>query len=192
MNSIALRVLAAHHQPREKDLLEFGKRLMSEHLIVSVSESIDIIKSYIFKNMSDIIDEDLPSIDLFSNPVLIMNILDEAVISMTYYIFTAHRSKDSDLLGYYRTMIDDFLPSVKKAVDNTKSRDGVLVYLYNYLCDLSHASMPCVYDVNEEMCTSKMSNDYYLLMYFYCASVFPCNVYFKELRNFYASRIIRM
>lgn len=189
LNTMVIKRLSSERQPTEKDILDFWARIRADHLVNSISEAIEWVDAY-FKDSIAAIKSDVLSFSLSTNPVFTMNMLDEALCSTIYHIFMAHHNKDVDVLSIYRTSIDEYIPILRKYKLKNDNKKVVASHLLEIFIDLSNASIPDANDFYEDIYSGKLANDYYCIMYFYCASVTPNNEYFDRMKKFYVKKLI--
>lgn len=183
MDEVKLSTLLARHSCYDMDKLEFTRRIASEHFFNSIDDCINYMeKMIIFENLNSDDPNGIYMNSFEQSPILIINVIDEAVCSMVYEINLQIYRKNLDFLAYIKHRVE----GIAYTLSNTKWPEkygAIKSALYGMLMLISFHSSPIPH--REEILNSQVSYGYYQLMYTLYSCARPKSDYFSKLTAYY-------
>lgn len=185
MDELKMKHLLARHTTRDMDKLELTRRVQSEHLFVNVDEAIDYL-GHLVSNKS-FNPDDMFFMSFKRSPILVINIVDEAVCSIIYEIYQQIYRKDNDMLAYIRNRITEFRDELMNKVARD-DKDNWPYYddLFTMFMMLDFLSFPVYH--REESLPHQVSYAYYSLMCTMYKTARPYDTYCLKLHTYYESK----
>lgn len=183
MDEIKLSTLLAMHSCYDMDKLEFTRRVASDHAFNSIDDCVNYMEKMItFKNLNNDDPNGICMNSFEESPVLIINVIDEAICSMIYEINLQIYRKDLDFLAYVKHRVEE-LAHILANEDWPEKYAAIHSALYGMLMLISFHSSPIPH--REEVLTSQLSYGYYYLMYALYSNARPRTDYFSKLTAYY-------
>lgn len=168
------------------DEFELARRIKSEHLFTSVDEALGYMKTIINNRP---INKDDPFFTSYKDsPVLVANVMDEAVCSIISELFMQDFRLDADALGYYSVQISNFNDMLLNLKPEKRKEYPFLPELFTLMDSIYYLAFPIHH--KEENPFGKLSTDYYTLMAMIYGSAKPLDNYFLKYYNYYISKIV--
>lgn len=175
------------------DNFEFSRRVNGEHLFCSFDEAMDYLETVIINN-SALNPADPFFVSYEDKPVLMINIVDEAVSTIIFAVssYTFHRDYDS--LGYVEHRVDEFNDSIRNFSDADKVRIPFYTALFNMMEHIHNYAIPVDHHLTggqyEEVDFGKLSRAYYYLMYemFNLAKPYGDYEHFNKYKKYFDSK----
>lgn len=176
----------------DNDRLLLQNRIKSEHLFISVEESLEYLYTIIREKPLN--PDDPFFISYKENPLLVINIVDEAIVSMIYEIYQQIYRKDESMLSAYRNQIEAFYFELQNKADGVDMSNYEYRYYHSLLVLLIRIMYLCVPDnersKREETRPYQLSYSYYVLMYTFYNNAKPKDSYFGMLEHYYYKLLI--
>ena len=173
----------------DNDRLWFQNRIKSEHLFVSVDECLEYLYAIIHEKSFN--PDDPFFISYKDSPLLVINVVDEAIVSMVYEIYQQIDRQDESTLAYYRDKIEEFYFTLQNIADGINKTNYEYRYYHSLLVLLTHILYLCTPTIKrEEIRPYRLSYSYYLLMYTLYDNAKPEDSYFGMLRHYYYELLI--
>ena len=182
MDELKLKHLLARHTVYDIDKLEFSRRIASEHLFQSVDECIDYLYKVIKKTPINPDDPNGICTSTFkSSPILVINIIDEAICTLIYEICQQIHGEDQDFVMYINHRLDEL---IRYFVQNRPDYDEMInASLLMMLVMVKCLSVPVPH--RQETAMSMISQEYYHLMKCLYENAQPRCEYFNKLTAYY-------
>lgn len=185
MDELKLKMLLAQRTTVfDADQMQLANRIKSEHLFQSVTECVQYL-TYIAKSISINPDDPkgLKTDNFRTNPILTINIVDEAICSIIREIYNMRDRWNPLELEICNSQISNLssLVTFNNGFDHDCIRQSLQIVLY----DLMTMSNPSVLNPDKFMKINKLSYDYYTLMLNMYNSIESKSEYTSKMVAFY-------
>lgn len=168
----------------DNDRLLLINRIKAEHLFVSIDEALEYL--YMIIREQSINPDNLFFSSYKEEPLLTINIVDEAICSIIYEIYQQIYRKDEGLLSVYRNKIEEFFYELQNKADGIDINNKEYVYYHPLLVLLVRIIYLCTPNIKkEEFRKYQLSYAYYVLMYTFYNNIEHKDSYFEMLEHYY-------
>lgn len=186
MNELKLKELLARHTTTDMDKLELSRRISSEHTFQSVDECVEYIKKMATFVSANSCLSDGSNVNTFKEvPILVINVIDEAICSLIYEIYQQINLGDQDFLAYIKHRIEELQCTINGTA-YPEEYIPIKSSLRNVLALINLLSFPVYH--KEETIPSQLSYEYYKLMHTMYSLARPRDSYFRKLTEYYRNK----